>query len=58
MSNYHFPAINPKTQQTELDALWIDDYYGPHRYGVQFSDGEIYPAEYIALPDDPPLDAP
>ena len=39
MSTYVDKAINPKTGKPQL-ALFIDDYYGSHRYGVGFkSDG-------------------
>ena len=35
MSTYIDTAINPKTGKPQL-ALFIDDYYGSHRYGVGF----------------------
>ena len=35
MSTYIDKAINPKTSKPQL-ALFIDDYYGSHRYGVAF----------------------
>jgi len=35
MSTYVDAAINPKTSKPQL-ALFIDDYYGSHRYGVGF----------------------
>lgn len=35
MSTYVDKAINPKTGKSQL-ALFIDDYYGSHRYGVGF----------------------
>ncbi len=64
MSTYIDTAINPKTSQSQK-ALFIDDYYGSHRYGVGFrndgqepslsdtiitSDYVIYPLEEIKLP--------
>ena len=35
MSTYIDTAINPKTDKPQ-QALFIDDYYGSHRYGVGF----------------------
>jgi len=35
MSSYVDKAINPSTGKPQL-ALFIDDYYGSHRYGVGF----------------------
>lgn len=46
MSNYSQKAINPKTGKQEV-AEFLDDYFGKHRYGVKFSDEEIYHAEDI-----------
>ncbi len=37
MSTYVDRAINPKTGKPQL-ALFIDDYYGSHQYGVGFKD--------------------
>ena len=37
MSTYVDKAINPKTNEPQL-ALFVDDYYGSHRYGVGFKD--------------------
>lgn len=37
MSTYVDKAINPKTSKPQL-ALFLDDYFGPHRYGVGFKD--------------------
>lgn len=42
MSNFIAEAIHPVTLRRER-AWFLDDYYGPHRYGVKFSDGEVYP---------------
>ena len=45
MSTYVDKAINPKTDKPQL-ALFIDDYYGSHRYGVGFkndgTDASLY----------------
>lgn len=49
MSNFTRSTINPATGDYEI-ATWLDDHYGPNRYGVRFPDGKIYPeevAEYI-----------
>lgn len=46
MSNYSSKAINPKTGKEE-DADFLDDYFGRHRYGVKFADGEIYEEDKI-----------
>jgi hypothetical protein len=64
MSTYVDKAINPKTNEPQL-ALFVDDYFGSHRYGIGFKDdgtdaslydtiGEnsgytIYPQEQINL---------
>ncbi|GEM_PF-2384498 len=48
MSTYVDKAINPKTGKPQL-ALFIDDYYGTHRYGVGFknngTDAYLYDVE-------------
>lgn len=48
MSTYVDKAINPKTGKSQL-ALFIDDYYGSHRYGVGFkndgTDANLYDIE-------------
>lgn len=41
MSTYTKQTKHPITNEWE-NALWIDDYYGSHNYGVQFSDKKIY----------------
>ena len=38
MSSYFRKTKNPKTGEFE-DAIWADDHYGKHKYGVMFSDG-------------------
>lgn len=49
MSSYISKAINPRTGKEE-DALFLDDYYGKHRYGVRFSDGHTYKLEDVEQP--------
>jgi hypothetical protein len=66
MSTYINKAINPETGKLQL-ALFIDDYYGSHRYGVGFKnngtdaslydrinidDYTIYPLEEIKMEPD------
>lgn len=51
MSSYYSLAVNPKTGKSE-SAFYHDDHYGPHRYGVQFSDGSWYRRDELdVLPD-------
>lgn len=49
MSSYYAAAIHPVTGKIE-EAFWIDDYFGPHRYGVRFSDGRVFPEHEVKLP--------
>jgi len=58
MSTYVDKAINPRTGKSQL-ALFIDDYYGTHRYGVGFkndgADASLYDrpdgdSEYTVYP--------
>ena len=37
MSNFFDVALNPETNKLQR-AVWIDDYFRPHRYGVMFID--------------------
>ena len=46
MSSYKKITRHPATGQYE-NAFWIDDYFKPHVYGVKFSDGKVYPVEYV-----------
>lgn len=48
MSNYRAKAINPSTLEIE-EATFIDDYYGSHKYAVEFDDGDIYPIEDVEV---------
>jgi hypothetical protein len=64
MSTYVDLAINPTTNKPQL-ALFVDDFYGSHRYGVAFKKDEtsadpydavtsethtVYPEDMIKLP--------
>ena len=40
MSTYKAKARNPWTGEIE-EATWIDDYYGKHKYGVKFDNGDV-----------------
>lgn len=47
MSTYKRITKHPQTRFYEK-ATWIDDYFGPHLYGVAFeSDGKVYPPELV-----------
>jgi hypothetical protein len=47
MSTFVRVSKHPQTGQYEL-ATWIDDYFGPHIYGVLFnSDQKTYPTEMV-----------
>lgn len=48
MSNYQAMTYHPITKIPE-NALWFDNHYGRHRYGVKFSDGSIYPSSECEL---------
>jgi len=46
MSNYQGLALNPASHVIEK-ASFVDNYYGPHRYGVVFSDVSVYPEHQL-----------
>ena len=46
MSHFRQLTVHPKTGE-KLVADWIDNYFGEHRYGVRFPDGEVLPASSI-----------
>lgn len=48
MSSFLKNTLNPKTGKYEA-AAWIDDFYGPHLYGVKFLDGGVYDPNKIVL---------
>ncbi len=39
-------AVNPVTKEWESAEI-LEDYYGPHKYGVRFSDGKVYPEDDV-----------
>ena len=42
MSNFTAPTFHPQTGEIET-AMWIDDYFDRHMYGVEFfNDGVVY----------------
>ncbi len=46
MSTYSRITKHPVTGVYE-EALWIDDYFDHHIYGVKFSDDKVYPTEMV-----------
>lgn len=44
MSSFQAPSKHPVTGKIE-DAIWMDDYFGSHKYGVLFADGRIFRGE-------------
>lgn len=52
MSNYVGRAINPRTNQVQ-EALFIDDHFGRHRYGIRFAGEEyVWPAHKVTVVTD------
>ena len=49
MSTYSRMTKNPKTGKYEK-ALWRDDYFAHHHYGVMFPDKTVYDPETTDLP--------
>ena len=48
MSTYSKTTKNPKTGKFEV-AVWRDDYFAHHHYGVEFPDGSIVDPEKVKL---------
>lgn len=48
MSTYTRETKNPLTGKYEV-AVWMDDYFGHHNYGVKFPDGTIYNPQFTTL---------
>lgn len=49
MSSYYAKAYHPKTGKLE-EAMFVDDYYDHHSYGVKFGDQSVYPIEKVKIP--------
>ena len=56
MSSYQKQTQHPLTGAIE-NASWLDDYFGKHRYGVEFSDGKVFRADEYEWLDDPRVNA-
>lgn len=41
MSSFKQLTKHPQTGEMQM-AEWLDDYFGRHRYGVRFPDGNVY----------------
>jgi hypothetical protein len=50
VSSFFADALHPVTRERKR-AMWLDDYFGRHRYGVRF-DGE----EHVYRPEELPRD--
>ncbi len=46
MSNYAALTKHPETGKW-VNATWVDDHFGRHRYGVFFPDGKVFREEQI-----------
>ena len=42
MSSFYKKTKHPVTGSIE-NALWVDDHFGRHKYGVEFPDGSVFP---------------
>lgn len=52
MSSFVRVAWNP-TERVARAAMWIDNHFGPHRYGVSFEgDPQIYRQDEAEIPID------
>lgn len=50
MSNFTRAAYHPKEKVVRA-AIWIDDYFGKHEYGVSFpGDSHVYRPEETDIP--------
>jgi len=58
MSTYSKQTKHPITGEWH-EATWMDDFYGKHRYGVRFPDGETFNPDKIQLEtrEDEPQDS-
>ena len=48
MSSYLRVTRNPKTNKFET-AAWVDDHFGPHKYGVKFKDSDFINPDEVEL---------
>ncbi len=48
MSTYTKSTKHPDTGEWE-NAVWMDDYFGNHNYGVKFTDGSVFDPRYTEL---------
>lgn len=48
MSSFYKTTKHPLTGKWEK-AMWIDDFYAQHHYGVEFPDKKVYDPEKIDL---------
>lgn len=48
MSSFCRETQRPITGEWQ-QALWIDNHFGAHRYGVQFPDGRVFDPEQVTL---------
>lgn len=48
MSNFLMMTKHPKTNEFE-SATWIDDYFGPRKYGIKFNSGDIFRPDECSL---------
>ena len=52
MSNYTRSAYHPKEKVVRA-AIWLDDHFGPHQYGVSFQgDEHVYKPQETEIPLD------
>lgn len=48
MSSYTRKTKHPETGEWHT-AFWLDDYFGNHKYGVEFPDGKVFDPEKVDL---------
>lgn len=52
MSNYTRVAWHP-TERVARAAMWLDDHFGKHQYGVRFSgDPKVYRPNEVEIPEE------
>jgi len=50
MSSFIRKTRNPVTGKLE-NAVWVDNYFGGHEYGVKFPSGKIFAADIFKKED-------